>query len=109
MSARAAVPALFLALLLSCDSKPQKAEIHIQIKLQGSGFASPQELGERNRLQDDIERRKIGEVVDAGSGMGVMDLSVVVTDPGKAKEQILQLLSERKLTERATVSGSAAN
>lgn len=98
------LPAIVLAFLLACDSKPApKSEIHIQIKLKGDKFASPEEFDERNQLEDEIEKRKIGQVVDAGSGMGVMDLSVEVADPVKAKGQILELLAERKLTERSQV------
>ena len=105
MIIRSAFPALLVALLLACDAKPvpKKSEIHIQIRIKGDGFASPAELDQRNQLEDEITERKIGEVVDAGSGMGVMDLSVEVTDPVKAKEQILRLLSERKLSDRTQV------
>lgn len=100
------IVAAALTIPISCDAKPAPkplSEIHIQIKIKGDGFASPEELRERNGLEEEIEKRMIGEVVDAGSGMGVMDLAVEVADPLKAQEQILKLLAERNLKDRAKV------
>ena len=55
-------------------------EIHIQIKIQGDGFPSPEELDLRHELEDWIEDNGVGVVVDAGAGGGVMDIFIEPSD-----------------------------
>jgi hypothetical protein len=69
------------------------AIIEIQIKLQGDGFPTPEELEVRHKLEDTIEERNIGEVVDAGGGGGVMDVGVEVEDGEKAMNEIQNIIT----------------
>jgi hypothetical protein len=73
------------------------AIIEIQIKLQGDGFPTPEELEVRHKLEDTIEERNIGEVVDAGGGGGVMDVGVEVEDGEKAMNEIQNIVRELKI------------
>lgn len=49
-------------------------QVHIQIKVKGSGMPSPADLELRHAVEDEIAKRKLGRVVDAGGGRGVMDV-----------------------------------
>ncbi len=56
-------------------------EVHIEIRFGEDGFPSPEMLALRNQIEDFIDDGELGEIVDAGSGMGVMDIYVSVSDP----------------------------
>lgn len=79
---------------------PQETEIRVQIRFAGAGFPSEEELDLRHTLEDMIEDRGIGEVVDAGAGLGVVDLAVAVSEPKKALSQISSLVAELGIQER---------
>jgi hypothetical protein len=79
-------------------------EVHIQIKIQGDGFASEEELKKRNDLEDAIEAQKLGEIVDAGTGMGVMDLFVEVADDAQVRPALEKLVAQFGLTAQTSIS-----
>ena len=79
------------------------AETHIQIRCDGNGFPSPEELNTRYALEDAIDEAGIGEIVDAGGGMGVMDIFVEVADPSAAQPAVTALVARVGLADRATV------
>lgn len=79
------------------------AEIHIQIRYDGDGFPSSNELHTRYALEDAIDQAGIGEIVDAGGGMGVMDIFVEVADPSAAQPAVTAIVARVGLADRATV------
>jgi hypothetical protein len=81
-----------------------RSSIDVKLKLAGNGMATPDELHERQQLEDEIEKRGIGTIVDAGSGDGWAMLHVAVVDPDAAAEQVRNILKERGLLDRAEIS-----
>ena len=57
-----------------------KVHLLVNIPVAGDGFPNEQELNARNKVIDELDRRKFGHFVGAGGGMGAMDFSYVVTD-----------------------------
>ena len=80
------------------------AEIHILIECAGGGFATSDELAVRYALEDALVGAGVGEVVDAGSGDGVMDVFVEVANTAEAQSRIAVILKELGLHEVATVA-----
>ena len=76
---------------------------HISIKLAGDGVATRVELHERQSLEQELVRRQIGEVTEAGSGGGYMDVVVSVSDATTAEAKIGEVLAAAGLAARATV------
>jgi len=82
------------------DARPR---VLVSIKLAGEGMAMREELQLRNALEDEIVKRGIGTVDDAGSGGGVMHLRVVVSDVEHAAEEIRDVLAAAGVLGRAKV------
>ena len=78
-------------------------EIHIEIRCGGDGFPSPDELAMRHAFEDAIADADVGEVVDAGGGMGVMDVYVEVEDVASALSEAKAIVKRLGLEDRATV------
>ncbi len=78
-------------------------ERHIQIKIQGDGFPTSDELAARHHLEDLITAANIGQIVDAGSGMGVMDIYIKVSDPTTAQPVVQTLVDQWGLTPITTI------
>lgn len=83
------------------DLRPR---ILVRLKLAGDGMATPDELHERQALEAEIEKRRIGTIVDAGSGDGWATMQVGVVEPEVAVEQVRRLLRERGLLDRSAIS-----
>ena len=66
----------------------------LEIELSGDDFADEGELDLRYRLEEAIESRGIGEFGGAGSGLGSMDISVLVRDESAGREQLAALVHE---------------
>jgi hypothetical protein len=81
-------------------------EIHIEITCQGDGFPTVDELAMRNDLEDALESANIGEVVDSGGGMGVMDIFLEVADIETAITRTTAIVKQLGLGERATVQSA---
>ena len=69
-------------------------EVHVQIRYEGDGFPGVHLLRKRQALEAWIEREKLGEVVDAGGGGGIMDIYVEARDAPKAATAIGSKLEE---------------
>ena len=78
----------------------REPEVRIQIRCEGTGFPTEDELDLRYTLEELIKDRGIGEVVDAGSGMGVMDLAVAAENPEAALQSIKLLIDLLSLGSR---------
>jgi len=78
-------------------------EIHVQMKLQGDGFLIRAELTTRNKIEDLIMERQIGEIVDAGAGLGVADIYIEVEDVEPAIQAVHHLLNELQLQDITTI------
>ncbi len=78
-------------------------EIHIEIRCEGDGFPTPQELAKRHELEEALEAAEIGDVVDAGGGEGVMDVFVEVDDANAAVAMARSIVKKLGLADRATV------
>jgi len=85
-----------------------RPRVLVSIKLAGKGMAMREELQLRNVIEDEIEKRGIGTVDDAGSGQGVMHLQVVVADTDRAAAEIREVLAAAGVLERATVQPVSA-
>jgi hypothetical protein len=77
-------------------------EIHLQMKLSGDGFPTPDELDLRYELEDWIEETGIGIVLEAGGGGGVMDIFVEPAAPD-THEQLARMITERGLSDIMTL------
>jgi hypothetical protein len=78
-------------------------EIHIQIHCDGDGFPSSSELAVRHAVEDALGDAEVGEVVDAGGGMGVMDIYLAVDDVASAVSKAKAIVKRLGLEARATV------
>ena len=87
--------------LRAAEARPR---LLVSIKLAGKGMAIREELHLRNAIEDEIVKRAIGTVNDAGSGGGVMHLQVVVADAERAAAEIREVLASVGVLDRATVT-----
>lgn len=78
-------------------------EIHIQMRLRGQGFPSPDELQLRYELEDALEDQGVGEVVEAGAGGGVMDIFLEVEDGNMAMLAARRMVEAQGLKEITTL------
>lgn len=78
-------------------------EIHIQMRLRGQGFPSPDELQLRYELEDALEDQGVGEVVEAGAGGGVMDIFLEVEDSNLAMLAARRMVEAQGLKEITTL------
>ena len=85
-----------------------RPRVLVSIELAGKGMAMREELRLRNEIEDEIEKRGIGTVDDAGSGQGIMHLQVVVADTERAAAEIRDVLAAAGVLERATVRPAGA-
>ena len=88
-------------------AEDRRPRVSVKLQLAGDGMASPEELHARQAIEDEIERRGIGSIADAGSGGGWAYLEVAVPETGAATEQIRSLLQERGLLDRTVVSAAS--
>lgn len=68
--------------------------LFVDVTLAGDDFAGVDELDLRDRLVEGIESRGIGEVGGFGSGMGSMDISVLVPEEQAGREHVAALIRE---------------
>ena len=78
-------------------------EIHITIRYDGAGLPSQAELATRHQLEDALEDEEVGEVVDAGGGMGVMDIYLDVDDVPAALARAKVIVARLGLAARTVV------
>lgn len=82
------------------DARPH---VMVSIELAGKGMAMREELRLRDAIEDEIVKRGIGKVDDAGSGQGVMHLQIAVADSERAAGEIREVLAATGVLERASV------
>lgn len=66
----------------------------VEIALEGDDFAEDAELELRDRLVEAFEARGVGEVGGVGSGLGGMDVSVLVRDEWAGREHVAAVVRE---------------
>jgi hypothetical protein len=66
----------------------------VEIELSGDDSANEDELNLRGQLMEAIESRGIGAVGGCGSGLGGMDVSVLVPDERDGREQVAAVIQE---------------
>jgi hypothetical protein len=71
-------------------------QFHIEIKLKGDGVPTDDDLRLRHELEDWILDQGVGEIFDAGAGLGVMDISIETTSED-AQRRIEQPIASLKL------------
>jgi hypothetical protein len=88
--------------------RAEDARLHVvvSIKLAGKGMAMREELHLRHAVEDEIAKRGIGRIADAGSGDGVMWLRIAVEDAERGAAEIGELLDARGISARCTVHGA---
>jgi hypothetical protein len=66
----------------------------VEIALNGDAFAEDDELDLRGLLVEAFQSRGVGEVGGYGSGLGGMDISVLVRDEVAGREQVAAVVRE---------------
>ncbi|MDY6844043.1 MAG: hypothetical protein SVW57_08140 [Thermodesulfobacteriota bacterium] len=101
---------VLLVVLLGCShdpsdengETPHKARAYDRIiiifDLPGDDFASKDDLEMRRTIQSLIEEQGIGVVTKIGTGMGMMDMHIEVSDTEKAKKAIEVLMKKHAPT-----------
>lgn len=74
--------------------------INLCIDIVGDGFGSPKELDLRAKVENEIEKRMLGKVVNAGSGFGKMDITIA---GARDLEGIKNVLKEFKLLDKTEI------
>lgn len=77
-------------------------EVHVQIRLPSEGFPSQEQMDLRDRVEEFIEGKALGEVVGAGSGLGTMDLQIEAPSPANAVKAIRLYLVELGVADHAS-------
>jgi hypothetical protein len=85
------------------EAEQSQTEVHLQIRVSGANFPTPSELQSRYEVEDFVRARGLGRIVDAGSGMGVMDVVIATADPEKAESELKELVARLGIAERVTV------
>jgi hypothetical protein len=88
--------AIIFALLGSCsDGEPPASvsggagkNLRLVIKWPGDDLASKQDLELRDRIEQRLVEKKVGNIVRSGTGMGWMDIVLEVKDPDRARTEI---------------------
>ena len=77
-------------------------EIHISIKIK-ENFPNQEEQSLGEKIEDLIQENDVGEVVDSGAGLGVMDIFVEPKDE-KSIEKIKKIIDDLGVNDEVTVS-----
>lgn len=67
--------------------------ISISIDIEGDGFGSPKELDLRAQVENEVEKRDLGKAVEAGSGMGKMEVTFAEANDPDGIKAVLQELN----------------
>ena len=81
-----------------------KEVVTIRVRLEKSEMPSEAELEERRQIEETIGREEIGTVKVAEAGVGWIGMSVDVDSSAEAVPRIRDLLEERGLLERSSIS-----
>lgn len=80
------------------------SEMQIAIRLEGEGLASQDELELRDVVEDWITQQNLGEIVDAGSGLGLMNLAVEVGDAPAALALLESYITQLGIRDRTILN-----
>jgi hypothetical protein len=80
-----------------------RTHVMVSIRLEGKGMAMREELRLRNAIEDEIGKRGLGTVDDAGSGGGTMHLRLATADAERAVAEIREILAGAGVLGRAEV------
>jgi hypothetical protein len=81
-------------LSLISTHKDSKNIFKIIIKWPGDDFASKQDLEIRDKIEKRISEKRLGKIVQSGTGMGWMDIIVDVKDKDSARSEIEGIIRE---------------
>lgn len=74
--------------------KDTKDIVRIIIKWPGDDFASKQDLEIRDKIELRISEKRLGKIVQSGTGMGWMDIIVEVSAKDSVKSEIAGIIRE---------------
>jgi hypothetical protein len=66
--------------------------LRVVIRWPGDDFASRQDIETRNKIESLILERNVGKIIRVGTGMGWMDITVVVKDKQGAQLSISEIM-----------------
>jgi hypothetical protein len=75
--------------------------ISLSIDIEGEGFGSPKELDLRAQVENEVEKRNLGKVIDAGTGFGKMDITFACAND---MDGIKDVLKEFKLLHKTDIT-----
>ena len=70
--------------------------IHLSVSMPvaSGGFPNAEELAARNRIEDELTERGLGQCTGAGGGLGEMDISFQVKDEASARAMIAEVVAK---------------
>ncbi len=80
-----------------------RTELHVRMRLNGRGGPTPQEFAERNRLEQELQTRQVGEIVGLAAGKGAMDIALLVADSEAAETAIRAILRQLNLEAKTEI------
>ena len=86
------------------ETEQDQSVVRVEIKLFGDGFPSVRELKARHEMEDFVHAKGLGRVIDAGSGMGVMDIAIATNDVERIESHLRGLASRLGMAERMTIN-----
>ncbi|MEJ2099516.1 MAG: hypothetical protein P8X68_06025, partial [Desulfobacterales bacterium] len=69
----------------------------------GDDFATKQQLEVRDKIERLISERRIGRVIQSGTGLGWMDIVIQVKEKETAKERVKKIIKENAPNARFTI------
>jgi hypothetical protein len=77
--------------------------LRLVIRWPGDDFASRQDIETRNKIQNLISERKVGQIISVGTGMGWMDIVVKVKDKEVARSSVIEIMHMAAPTRKFTI------
>lgn len=87
---------------LSSGNQPEK-KLRILFRWPGDDFATKQQLEVRDKIERLISERRIGKVIQSGTGLGWMDIVIEVKEKETAKERVEKIIKENAPNARFTI------
>jgi len=78
--------------------------LRILFQWPGDDFATKQQLETRDKIKALISERQIGQIIQAGSGMGWMDIVIKGDDKDDARKEIEKIIKEASPDAEFTIS-----
>ena len=87
---------------LSSGNQPEK-KFRILFRWPGDDFATKQQLEVRDKIERLISERRIGRVIQSGTGLGWMDIVIQAKEKETAKERVKKIIKENAPNARFTI------